>query len=104
MDEDQQAHRLAAVDAEGVARYGADAWMTMCTSMGRQGVNRDALANIIAAPNAVSQLARVGQEALLLEMQASERIHTSEYRDLDEAFRTLRDAQRQEYKDRRGRR
>jgi hypothetical protein len=76
----------------------------MCGSMGRQGVNRDALVAIVASPNAVSQLARVGQEALLLEMQASERIHTSEYRDLDEAFRTLRDAQRQEYRDRRGRR
>jgi hypothetical protein len=104
MDEDQQAHRLAEVDAAGRQRFGADCWTTMCTSMGRQGVNRDALANIIAAPNAVSTLARVGQEALLLEMQASERINTSEYRDLDEAYRTVRDAQRQEYKDRRGRR
>jgi hypothetical protein len=101
MDENQ---RLAAVDAEGRQRFGDDTWMTMCTSMGRQAVNRDALANIIASPNAVSQLARVGQEALLLEMQASERIHTSEYRDLDEAFRVLRDAQRREYQDRRGRR
>jgi hypothetical protein len=64
--------------------------------MGRQGVNRDALATIIAGPNAVSTLARVGQEALLLEMQASERIHTSEYRDLDQAYTAIRNAQREE--------
>jgi hypothetical protein len=76
----------------------------MCTSLGKQGVSREILGNIVAAPNAVNTLARIGQEALLLEMQGSERIHTSEYRDLDEAFRTLRDAQRQEYRDRRGRR
>jgi hypothetical protein len=104
MDEDQQSHRLAAVDTEGRQRFGDDAWTTMCGSMGRQGVNREVLANIIAAPNAVSTLARIGQEALLLEMQGSERIYTSEYRDLDQAYRALRDAQRQEYHDRQSRR
>jgi hypothetical protein len=104
MDEQQQSQRLAAVDAEGRQRFGEDTWMTMVNAMGRQNVDRNALTNIIAQPNAVTTLARIGQEALLLEMQASERIHTSEYRDLDEAFRTLRDAQRQEYRDRRGRR
>jgi hypothetical protein len=96
MDEDQQAHRLTAVDTEGRQRFGDDCWTVMCGSMGRQGVNRDASANIIASPNAVSTLARIGQEALLIEMQASERIHTSEYRDLDQAYTAIRNAQRQE--------
>jgi hypothetical protein len=104
MDEQQHAQRLAAVDAEGRARYGDDTWMTMCNAMGQQGVNRDALGAIVAAPNAVSQLAKVGQEALLLSMQQSERINTSEYRDLDEAYRAVRNAQRAEHHDRRGRR
>jgi hypothetical protein len=92
MDEDQQAHRLTAVDTEGRQRFGDDCWTVMCGSMGRQGVNRDAL----AGPNTVSTLARVGQEALLLEMQASERIHTSEYRDLDQAYTAIRNTQREE--------
>jgi hypothetical protein len=104
MDEDQQAHRLTAVDAEGRQRFGDDAWSVMCTSMGKQGISREILGNIIAAPNAVSTLARVAAEAILLEMQSSERIHTSEYRNLDEAYRSLRNAQRQEHQDRRGRR
>jgi hypothetical protein len=72
--------------------------------MNRQGVNREALASIITSPNAVSQLSKIGAEALLLEMQASERVATSEYRDLDDAYRSLRDAQRQDHRDRLGRR
>jgi hypothetical protein len=104
MDEQQQDHRLTAVDAEGRQRFGDDAWTTMCTSMGKQGINREILGNIIAAPNAVSTLARIGQEALLLEMQGSERVFTSEYRDLDAAYTAIRNAQREDHQGRRGRR
>jgi hypothetical protein len=96
MDEQQQDHRLTAVDTEGRQRYGDDAWTTMCSSLGKQGVNREILSNIIAQPNAVTTLARIGQEALLLEMQGSERIFTSEYRDLDQAYTAIRNAQREE--------
>jgi hypothetical protein len=104
MDEDQQTARLTAIDSAGRERFGEDAWTTMCSAMGQQGVNRDALANIIAAPNAVSQLARVGQEAMLLCLQQIERVNSSEFRDLDQAYRAVRNAQRAEYQDRRGRR
>jgi hypothetical protein len=104
MDEQQQSQRLADVDREARVRFGADCWTVMCGSMGRQGVNRDALAAIINQGDAVSQIGRIGQEALLLEMMACERTKSSEFQSLDDAYRSLRNTQRQEHAERRGRR
>jgi hypothetical protein len=105
MDNDadnQLAQRAAYVDGEGRKTYGDAAWTTLCGAMGAQGVTPQVLAPLVARGDAVEALARLGQEAVLRELQ-TRRVSDPNYSDLENAYSKVRNHQRHEHRMNKGR-
>jgi hypothetical protein len=65
MDDEQMQRRAETIEAEGKQRFGEKVWPQLLGALGKRGVDRAALANVMRSPDAVTVLGAAGKEALL---------------------------------------
>jgi hypothetical protein len=95
-DDTLNEERAAQVEREGKERFG-DSWPKLLGALGRRGVDRTALANVMKSPDATSILALGGREALV--EAASNGDHEAE-----RTYSEIRRAERKSFALSRGRR
>jgi hypothetical protein len=92
----------ARLQQQGEEKYGADVFSTMCTAVGATGVlPPQELQQVVSGGNALGNFTGAAQEALLKVMQTS---NAADFKVADQAYRTIRRQQRDEYQANKGRR
>jgi hypothetical protein len=100
-DEDAMMQQAQALQNAGEQKFGRDTFSQMINSVGRSGVPQEALKQIVRSPTALKDFTALSQEAMLLELQRSGSVSGSDYRALDDAYRSLRDVQKADHRSRR---
>jgi hypothetical protein len=102
MSDDPFSKQVAATDASGTARYGAETWKADCDALGRispGGVPRDDMARILSQSDPaglIHNLARAARCAAI-EAKPGEQID----RDIENEYMAQRQAEREAYRKRR---
>jgi hypothetical protein len=96
-DEPNEALMAKAADLQsaGEQKFGKDNWNAMTGSVGRQGVPREYIRQIVDSADALQDFTMLGQEALLREMQAADSPNDAHCRACDEHYRAIRAIQKE---------
>jgi hypothetical protein len=102
MDEDSMNRRANEVQNALIAKHGQETVTGMVNAVSAQGFAHDFLTRVIAGPDAVNDFEALSKEALLRVMQGSPSNRDTKY--AEEVYSTLRERQRETWRQTHGRR
>jgi hypothetical protein len=87
MSDNNLDERAAELEKSGIAKFGEDLWRARIGALAKQNPNREALAQVLASPDAIDLLDLAGRESLLTQMSGGDQEAERTYAKIREADR-----------------